>query len=402
MQPPALWRRQLIELEGDLPPMSSSSTVTKSRVLVAVLAGSVLVFAAIGAAAPSGGPGNDLVRGTPGADKLYGRGGNDRLFGLGGNDLLVGGSGNDALTGGAGADRLSCGPGRDTANADRRDRVARDCESVRGTPRPPPSPTPPPPPLFPGEEVDVGGYSLYMECSGTGSPTVVLEAGLGAPSATLDRAALPVPVPGLAAGWRTVRAALASETRVCAYDRAGLGRSDRRPSGLAPSAATYSRELRTLLTNANVPGPYVFYGARFGGLLVLSHTLHWPNPNEIVGIVFSEALSPCPSACTYDFPPEHAELDGLFVIQLGARPVVVLTSQEGDGPEFARRSTNSIWASAPGVSTYIPAELPQLTVDAIRVVVAAARTGANLPLCEQTPLPRLGVRCESFRSERTG
>jgi pimeloyl-ACP methyl ester carboxylesterase len=365
--------------------------VTKLRLFVAMLAGSALVLAGTiwGAPAP-GGPGNDTLRGTAGADKLYGKGGNDKLFGLAGNDLLVGGTGNDLLTGGPGVDRLSCGPGRDTANADRRDRVTNDCESVRGIPKP----TPPPQPS-PGQKVDVGGYSLYIECAGSGSPTVILEAGLGAPSATLDRAG--IPIPGLAEGWRTVRAALASETRVCAYDRAGLGSSDRRPSRLEPSAATYAAELRTLLAKADILGPYVLYGARFGGLLILADILHWPNANEIVGVVFSEALTPCPSACAHDFPPEHAETDGLFGVQLGDRPVVVLTSAEGDGPALARRSTNSMWVSAPGVATYIPAEAPQLTVEALRVVVAASRTGARLPPCAQTALPRVGGKCETFK-----
>jgi pimeloyl-ACP methyl ester carboxylesterase len=241
--------------------------------------------------------------------------------------------------------------------------------------------------------IDVGGYSLYIECAGSGSPTVILEAGLGAPSATFT---LPIPIAGLAAGWRTVRTALAAETRVCAYDRAGLGRSDRRPAGVAPNAHTYSNELRMLLTNANVPRPYVLYGGRFGGLLVLSHTLHWQQPNEFVGMVFSEALSPCPSACSYDLPGyERAELDGLFGVGLGDRPVVVLTSLEGDGPTFARRSTNSMWVSAPGVSTYVPAQAPQLVIEAVRLVIAAARTQAKLPPCEQTRLPSVGGRCES-------
>ena len=358
---------------------------------------SVLVFAGTIWAAPTpGGPGNDTLRGTAGADKLYGKGGNDKLFGLAGNDLLVGGSGNDLLTGGPGVDRLLCGPGRDTANADSKDKVAKDCESVKGIARPTPPPQPSPePPLYPGQEVDVGGYGLYIECAGSGSPTVILEAGLGAPSATFDRSGLPIPVPGLVSGWRLIRAALASETRVCAYDRAGLGRSDPRPAGLAPSAATYAAELRTLLTKADFRGPYVLYGARFGGLLVLADILHWPNANEIVGVVFSEALTPCPSACTHDFPPEHAEFDGLFGVQLGDRPVVVLTSAEGDGPGFARRSTNSMWVSAPGIGTYIPAEAPQLTIEALRVVVAASRTGAKLPRCEETSLPRVGGKCES-------
>jgi hypothetical protein len=372
--------------------------VTKARV-AAFLALSVLVLAGTIWAAQSvvriGGPGNDILRGTPGADKLYGRGGNDRLFGLAGNDLLVGGSGKDVLTGGAGADRLICGAGRDTANADRRDRVARDCESVKGIPKPEPPPAPPPP--APGQKVDVGGYGLYIECAGSGSPTVILEAGLGAPSATLDRAVLAIPIPGLAAGWRTIRADLTADTRVCAYDRAGLGSSDRRPAGRAPSAATYTDELHTLLTNANVPGPYVVYGGRFGGLLALSHVLHWPNPGEIVGLVFAEAVSPCPSACVEVLPGyERAELDGLSGVHLGDRPVVVLTSQEGDGPAFARRSTNSMWVSAPGISAYIPSQAPQLVVEAVRAVVAAARTGSKLPPCAQTALPRVGGTCESL------
>jgi hypothetical protein len=113
-------------------------------------------------------------------------------------------------------------------------------------------------------------------------------------------------------------------------------------------------------------------------------------------VVFSEAFTPCPSACSYDFPPEHAELDGLADVHLGARPVVVLTSVGGDGPALAHRSTNSMWVNAPGVSTYIPAEAPQLTIEALRLVVATARIGAHLPPCEQTPLPGVGGRCESF------
>jgi hypothetical protein len=59
-------------------------------------------------------------------------------------------------------------------------------------------------------------------------PDCDLEARLGAPSASLDRAG--IPIPGLAEGWRAVRAALASETPVCPFDRAGLGASDRRPT----------------------------------------------------------------------------------------------------------------------------------------------------------------------------
>jgi Ca2+-binding RTX toxin-like protein len=80
---------------------------------------------------------NDVLKGTPGPDKLFGKGGNDKLYGYGGNDRL---------TGGPGADRLVCGAGRDTAIADRQDKVARDCEVVKGLRKPKPKPKPPPPP----------------------------------------------------------------------------------------------------------------------------------------------------------------------------------------------------------------------------------------------------------------
>ena len=89
----------------------------------------------------SGTPHADRLRGTQGVDKLYGRGGNDALSGLAGNDLLDGGSGRDVLDAGAGNDTLRardgqrdivrCGSGRDLAVVDRRDIVARDCETVR-------------------------------------------------------------------------------------------------------------------------------------------------------------------------------------------------------------------------------------------------------------------------------
>ena len=83
----------------------------------------------------------DVLRGTPYADVLHGLGGPDRLFGLGGADTLVGGLGADILSGGDGNDTISardgirdtvsCGRGRDVVVADRLDRVARDCETVR-------------------------------------------------------------------------------------------------------------------------------------------------------------------------------------------------------------------------------------------------------------------------------
>ena len=69
-----------------------------------------------------GTPRGDVLRGTPRADKIYGHAGKDKLYGGGGNDLL---------NGGAGVDQFFCGAGRDTVQAERGERVARDCEVVR-------------------------------------------------------------------------------------------------------------------------------------------------------------------------------------------------------------------------------------------------------------------------------
>jgi hypothetical protein len=89
----------------------------------------------------SGLGGNDRLTGFAGNDRLDGGKGNDRLDGGAGNDTLVGGAGADTLLGGSGndtvsardgvVDRIDCGSGRDRVTVDRKDRVSRNCESVR-------------------------------------------------------------------------------------------------------------------------------------------------------------------------------------------------------------------------------------------------------------------------------
>jgi Calx-beta domain-containing protein/hemolysin type calcium-binding protein len=102
--------------------------------LVATVA-AILVTSAF-AGPIKGTPRSDTLRGTATADKLYGLAGNDKLYGLAGNDYLNGGPGNDLVSGGPGADTLVCGPGHDTAIADGSDKIAADCETVQGVPKP--------------------------------------------------------------------------------------------------------------------------------------------------------------------------------------------------------------------------------------------------------------------------
>jgi pimeloyl-ACP methyl ester carboxylesterase len=124
---------------------------------------------------------------------------------------------------------------------------------------------------MPGQLVDVGGYRLHIQCVGTGSPTVVLDAGLGGSS--LD--------------WNLVQSGLASTTRVCAYDRAGMGWSDPGPQPRTPRQI--ADELHTLLTNAGIAGPYVLVGHSLAGknvrLFALTH------PDQVAGMVLVDARS---------------------------------------------------------------------------------------------------------------
>src|SRR5215212_4988242 len=109
----------------------------------------------------------------------------------------------------------------------------------------------------PGQLVDVGGYRLHIQCVGAGSPTVVLDAGLSGSS--LD--------------WSLVQPELGRSTRVCAYDRAGMGWSDPGPQPRTPRQI--ADELHTLLTNAGIVEPYVLVGHSLAGknvrLFALAH-----------------------------------------------------------------------------------------------------------------------------------
>ena len=89
------------------------------------------------------------------------------------------------------------------------------------------------------KKVDVGGYKLAIECSGNGSPTVVLESGFSTPRSA----------------WYWVVPKLRRTTRVCSYDRAGLGQSQQRPDAITPTTAQVVDELHTLLQRANLPRP---------------------------------------------------------------------------------------------------------------------------------------------------
>src|SRR5215213_3229041 len=124
----------------------------------------------------------------------------------------------------------------------------------------------------PGEMVNVNGHLLHINCMGEGSPTVILEA------ANL----------GMSAHWVRVQQQLAQTTRVCAYDRAGLGWSE--PGPEPRDARQVSSELHTLLSDAGTEGPYVLVGHSYGGLYARMYAARYSQ--EVAGVVLVDSSHP--------------------------------------------------------------------------------------------------------------
>jgi pimeloyl-ACP methyl ester carboxylesterase len=125
----------------------------------------------------------------------------------------------------------------------------------------------------PGQLVDVGGHRLHIHCTGTGSPTVIIVAGLGDWSTTWDG---------------VVQPEVAKTTRVCTYDRPGFGWSDAVP--LPQDAAQSAKELHTLLQNANIPEPYVLVGHSLGGFIVRIFAHDYAS--EVAGVLLVDSMNP--------------------------------------------------------------------------------------------------------------
>ncbi|MFZ0014878.1 MAG: alpha/beta hydrolase [Acidimicrobiia bacterium] len=126
-----------------------------------------------------------------------------------------------------------------------------------------------------GELIDVGGHSMHLRCTGLGSPTVVLEPGASEMSSAL--------------GW--IEPAVARDTRVCVYDRAGRGSSE--PSDVPQDATQIATDLHRLLGLGNVPGPYVLAGHSFGGFYVLTFAALYPD--DVAGMVLLDSAAPVPA-----------------------------------------------------------------------------------------------------------
>jgi pimeloyl-ACP methyl ester carboxylesterase len=160
-----------------------------------------------------------------------------------------------------------------------------------------------PPPERVATTFPVNGRPMYIECRGTGSPAVILDAGLGVTASVT---------------WADLLPALAGTTRTCFYERPGLGGSAAAPP--PRTSAVMVDELRELLRRAEVAGPYVLVGASFGGLNV--QLMAAEHPDEVAGVVLLDSL--------------HPDFDRRFEEVMGRRAAADRARVIGENPEGVR------------------------------------------------------------------
>ena len=267
----------------------------------------------------------------------------------------------------------------------------------------------------PGLEYEARGNFLYLLCAGHGSPTVILEAGLG----------------GDHRDWEPVQFEIARRTRVCSYDRSGVAFSQQAPK--RASAHQKADDLHALLAAANVDGPYVLVGHSYGGILVRVFAAAYQR--EVVGLVLLDSSHPDQDRRTLAAlpPPRRGEARELRDLRraihgspnasnpegvdwkrssdearaagtLGERPLIVVTAGQHDwtGPtplpkidrrltrawlamqrDLAHQSTDSMHVIANYSPHFVMSALgqPDLVIHAVRAVVAVARSHVRLPRC---------------------
>jgi pimeloyl-ACP methyl ester carboxylesterase len=249
-----------------------------------------------------------------------------------------------------------------------------------------------------GTTVDVDGHAVYLDCRGAGSPTVVLEPGLG----------------GTADGWGDVLDGVAAFTRVCALERPGGGRSE---SIGRHSAMTTARRLHAALAAHGERGPYVVVAHSFGG--VYARLFAAAEPGTVRSLVMLDTYEPDlgmdvdpaldeatrgtirrsldEGGLTFeavedlDWPATLAEL---AQIEPGAVPAVLLytdpTLRYQDPDPAVREAMIAAWYRAidarypngrleivPGAGHFIQLDRPEIVIDRVRAIVEGRAPAAS-------------------------
>lgn len=253
----------------------------------------------------------------------------------------------------------------------------------------------------PGRIVQANGHGMYLQCVGSGSPTIVWEAGGSEP------------------GWMTTAQYLQGRvgriSRFCVYDRQGLGFSESAGYPEGDRWLETAGDLRALLREAGVPGPYIIAGHSYGGLL--ARIFAYQNPRDVVGVLAVDPSSeaefngpvPMPFApfdivtCTDASCPLYDDINGVLALEhgqitgsLGSVPLIVMGHDPSDpffpgeydaywlslGRKTATASSNSVYVTPSWSGHIVPLAQPALVVAALQGLVDAARSPSHrLPAC---------------------
>lgn len=275
----------------------------------------------------------------------------------------------------------------------------------------------------PGKLVDIGGYRLHLWCTGNGAPAVILDTGLG----------------GSSADWGFVQPDVARFTRVCSYDRAGMGYSDPGPS--PRTARRIASELAILLDRSGIAGPVVLVGASIAGFnvrvfasdhleraagLVLVDASHEADRHEVppmapfvallstvgvlrlLGVSFGERIESLPPsvqryarATRFRAAGYRAAADEIIHVRESVSevrssrrkltiPVAVVTGARGSDENWLNLQRDLTSLSERGClmiaresGHVVSVDQPGVVVDAIRTVVETAR-GHDVALCARS------------------
>ncbi|MGA9762869.1 MAG: alpha/beta hydrolase [Gaiellaceae bacterium] len=250
----------------------------------------------------------------------------------------------------------------------------------------------------------VNGHKLYLICSGSGRPVVVLDAGLGSDHGIWSNPA---------------RSAKRLHTRVCAYDRYGNGLSARTSKVKTIGAA--AADLHGLLLKAKLKAPYVLVAHSIAGLVDREFARRFPK--DVAGMVLLDTAPDdwdvYTGTKTFTYGNESLNVVAASAAlrardSLGAKPLIVIESGNpvdvsgwaGGKSDFydywdsaqralARISSNSVFAVATSIGHEITVNAPALTEETMRLVVNAVRTRATLPACAASTLPKKGGACDA-------
>jgi len=176
-------------------------------------------------------------------------------------------------------------------------------------------------PSPPGELIDIGGQRIHLNCTGSGSPTVLLESGTG----------------DISVIWSRVQPGVSKFTKVCSYDRGGYAWSE--PGTRPRTFAQLALELHTALDRKDIQPPYILVGQSYGGLVIRGFAARYPK--EVSALVMVDAVHE-DQRVVYggqphrirdgvkglSFPQPHISLDNEFIKLAKEKPALPETALE--------------------------------------------------------------------------